>query len=85
MLDPAAPSPQTDQQRLNQRLAQQDRRAGQLERNARIPVGNGPPSADPTKLPESAEYIDRLNRRKYYVIGDGASAATHVWRYVALT
>lgn len=84
-MDPAAPSPLTDDVRINRKLAELDRRITELLTGGRPPIGNGPPTADPTKLTEGTEYIDRTNRRKYYVIGDGVSAATNVWRYGALT
>lgn len=84
-LDPAAPSPQTAEQRNAQTRAAHERRLGELERSGLIPVGSGPPTADATKLPEGAQYLDRTNRRKYYVLGDGANPANNVWRYVALT
>lgn len=85
MIDPAAPSPQNDQERSAQARAAHERRIGALERAGLVPVGTGAPTADPTKLPEGAQYLDRQNRRKYYVLGDGINPANNVWRYVALT
>lgn len=84
-MDPAAPSPLTDDGRRDRKLAELDRRITEQFTGGRPPIGNTAPSADPTKLPEGAEYIDRVARLKYYVIGDGVSPATNVWRYVALT
>lgn len=84
-LDPAAPAPANLDQRVQRRLAEHDRRLGKQERGDLVPVGNGVPTADPTKLPEGTHYLDRTNRRDYYVLGDGANPATNVWRYVALT
>lgn len=85
MIDPAAPAPSTPDAHVYSKLATLERRISDLLTSGRPAVGNTAPDADPTKLPEGAEYIDRVARRKYYVIGDGVSPATHVWRYVALT
>lgn len=84
-MDPAAPIPQTSDQRKDQKIAALERQIAELRAGGRPAVGNGAPTVDPTKVPEGAEYIDRTNRRKYYVVGDGTTTASHVWRYATLT
>lgn len=82
-LDPTQPLPLTPEARIQDRLAALERGLDELRRgNAAVIVGDGPPTADPNTLREGTPYIDRVNRREYYVVGIAPASA---WRYAALT
>lgn len=84
-LDPAIVPTNAEENRAGQ-LNDIERRLRTIERGqATLQGGSGPPTTDPTTLREFTPHVDRTNRRLYVVVGDGVSAATHVWRYTALT
>lgn len=82
-LDPNQPLATTPEARVAERLAALERELAEVRRGG-VPttVGDGPPSSDPNTLREATRYIDRTNRRLYYVVG---IAPASVWRYTALT
>lgn len=82
-LDPAQPIATTPEARTAERLASLERELAELRRGG-VPttVGDGPPASDPNTLREATRYIDRTNRRLYYVVGVAPASA---WRYTGLT
>lgn len=80
-LDPRATESNEPGVRAAARSGDLERRVASLERALLVlgpAIGNGAPTTDPTTLRETTPYIDRTNRRLYYVVA-GA------WRWVALT
>lgn len=78
-IHPDAPLPTTNDARVAQDIADLRRELAALRAGGTpAKVGDGPPTVDPTTLAEGAEYLDRVNRRVYYVLAG-------IWRYAALT
>lgn len=82
-LNPAQPLAMTPEARVADRLAALERELAEVRRaGAPVSVGDGAPGSDPNTLREGTRYIDRTNRRLYFVVGVAPASA---WRYTALT